>query len=81
MAQSKANSLVHGGTFWELRDKFSTIDQLTKGLLPHVLIVSDPEIRETFARLRNLVVNRGATRNRPGPLQSDRQQRVSELQG
>lgn len=59
----KGKLLGPRGTFWELRDEFSTIDQLTKGLLPHVLIASDPEIRETFARLRYLVVNRAEALN------------------
>lgn len=59
----KGKLLGPRGTFWELRDEFSTIDQLTKGLLPHVLIASDPEIRETFARLRSLVVNRAEALN------------------
>src|SRR5260370_8276463 len=59
----KGKLLGPRGTFWELHDEFSTIDQLTKGLLPHVLIASDPEIRETFTRLRSLVVNRAEALN------------------
>jgi predicted Mrr-cat superfamily restriction endonuclease len=59
----KGKLLGPRGTFWELRDEFSTIDQLAKGLLPHVLIASDPEIRETLTRLRSLVVSRAEALN------------------
>lgn len=59
----KGKLLGPRGTFWELHDEFSTIHQLSKGLLPHVLVASDPEIRETFARLRHLVVKRAETLN------------------
>jgi hypothetical protein len=59
----KGRLLGPRGTFWELHDEFSTIDQLTKGLLPHVLSASDPEIRETLKRLRSLVVSRAEALN------------------
>lgn len=59
----KGKLLGPRGTFWELRDEFKTIDQLTKGLLPHVLIASDPEIREAFTKLRTLVVRRAEALN------------------
>jgi len=59
----KGKLLGPRGTFWELRDEFETIDQLTKGLLPHVLSASDPEIREAFTKLRALVVIRAEALN------------------
>jgi predicted Mrr-cat superfamily restriction endonuclease len=59
----KGKLLGPRGTFWELHEEFGTIDQLAKGLLPHVLGASDPEIRETYARLRGLVVSRAEALN------------------
>jgi len=59
----KGKLLGPRGTFWELHEEFDTIDQLAKGLLPHVLSASDPEIRETYARLRGLVVSRAEALN------------------
>lgn len=59
----KGKLLGPRGTFWELRDEYDTIHQLSQGLLPHLLTASDPEIRDAFERLRNLVVKRAEALN------------------
>jgi predicted Mrr-cat superfamily restriction endonuclease len=59
----KGRLLGPRGTFWELHDEFSTIDQLTKGLQPHLLLASDIEIRDTLTQLRGLVVKRAEALN------------------
>lgn len=59
----KGRLLGPRGTFWELRDEFNTIDQLTRGLQPHLLLASDVEIRNTLTQLRTLVVKRAGALN------------------
>ena len=59
----KGKLLGPRGTFWELRDSYEIVDQLVKGLSPHLLAASDPEIREALARLRVLVITRAESLN------------------
>jgi predicted Mrr-cat superfamily restriction endonuclease len=59
----KGRLLGPRGTFWELRDEYNTIHQLSMGLPPHLLAASDPEIRTAFEQLRDLVVGRAKALN------------------
>lgn len=57
-APLKGKLLGPRGTIWQLRDAHGTLKELSSGTLAHDLLASDPELREAFERLRDLIVRR-----------------------